>query len=153
MSEEFASSAEILIGEDDDGHAALIQNFLKDSGVPYPFKRFENGEKLWAYLKAIEINYSKSEKKCKFIILLDIRMPRMNGIELLKRVKEHSVFRPIPVIMLTTTDDPKDVEICYSLGCNFYMNKPLGFEELSLTLEGLCKFIKSVKIPPLHFSG
>lgn len=153
MSEDFSSRAQILIGEDDDGHAALIQNFLTDSGVPYPFKRFENGEKLWAFLCTLERDFSKSEQTSQFIMLLDIRMPRMNGIDLLRRVKGHSIFKQIPVIMLTTTDDPKDVETCYGLGCNFYMNKPLGFDELSSSLEGLTKFIKNVKIPTLHFSG
>lgn len=153
MPEDLFSRPQILIGEDDDGHAALIQNFLTDSGVPYPFKRFENGEKLWCFLSGLEKDYSRSEQPYQFIMLLDIRMPCMNGIDLLRRVKEHSVFKQIPVIMLTTTDDPKDIETCYGLGCNFYMNKPMGYDELSSSLEGLTKFIKNVKIPTLRFSG
>lgn len=151
MPEDLSCLAQILIGEDDDGHAALIQNCFLDSGISYPFMRFENGEKLWGYLESLEKKFLKSDRFFQFIILLDIRMPRMNGIELLKKVKDHSVFRQIPVIMLTTTDDPKDIEKCYNLGCNFYMNKPLGFDELSSSLDSLTRFIRSIKIPLIHF--
>ncbi len=63
-----------------------------------------------------------------FVILLDINMPRIDGIEALRQIKANPRTQRIPVIMLTTTDDPREIDRCYELGCNVYITKPVEYD-------------------------
>ncbi len=134
----------ILIVEDDDGHAELIQEGLKDSGVCNKMIRFSNGEEVWNFLSGVGdfvIDKNKS-----YLLLLDINMPKMDGIEVLRRIKASEELKEIPVMMLTTTDDPREVENCYKLGCSVYITKPIDFQRFTETLKRLGLFIQVVKI-------
>ena len=135
----------ILIAEDDDGHAELIKEELLESGVCNPMVRFSNGEEVWNFLTGQE-TIGAFEKSKSFLLLLDIKMPKMDGIEVLKRIKSDETFKDIPVIMLTTTDDPREVEACYKSGCNFYITKPVDFLKFSETLRRLGLFLQVVKL-------
>ena len=79
-------------------------------------------------------------------IILDINMPKMNGVEVLIRIKSDNELKNIPVIMLTTTDNPREIETCYTLGCNMYITKPIDFNKFSETLKRLGLFINIVTI-------
>jgi CheY-like chemotaxis protein len=135
----------ILIAEDDDGHAELIKEGLVDSGVNNEIIRFANGEEVWSFLSRHHKDRNRDLRKS-YLLLLDIRMPKMDGIEVLKRIKEDHEIKDIPVIMLTTTDDPREVEECYQLGCNIYVTKPVDFMKFTETLKRLGLFIQVVKI-------
>ena len=78
--------------------------------------------------------------------MLDINMPKMDGLEVLERIKGNDEFKNIPVLMLTTTDDPREVEKCYALGCNIYVTKPVNFLKFAETLKRLGLFIQVVKV-------
>lgn len=134
----------ILIAEDDDGHAELIQEGLLESGVRNDMIRFTNGEEIWDFLTGNGPTQGRDPNK-NYIVLLDIKMPKMDGIELLKRIKADESMKDIPVIMLTTTDDPREVEACYQMGCNFYIIKPVDFRRFTETLRRLGLFIQEVK--------
>jgi len=131
----------ILIAEDDDGHAELIQDGLTEAGICNPIKRFENGEDIWNFISGDKRETAKS-----YLLLLDINMPRMDGIEVLRRMKADEQLKHIPVMMLTTTDDPREVETCYQLGCNIYITKPVQFDRFAETLRRMGLFIQIVKI-------
>ena len=73
-------------------------------------------------------------------------MPKMDGVEVLKRIKGDEDLKEIPVMMLTTTDDPREVEACYKLGCSIYITKPIDFSKFTETLKRLGLFIQVVKI-------
>ncbi len=139
----------VLIAEDDDGHAELIREGLVESGVCNDIIRFTNGEEVWQFLSGDEIqgpsNKIRDENK-NYLLLLDIKMPRMDGVEVLRRMKDHQELKEIPVIMLTTTDDPREVRQCYELGCNAYITKPVGFAKFTETLRRLGLFIQIIKI-------
>ncbi len=134
----------ILIAEDDDGHAELVRAHLLEAGIRNPYKRFRDGEELWAYLET-----SRRDGGA-YLILLDIRMPRMDGVEVLKRIKSDQALSRIPVIMLTTTDDPREVEECYQLGCNCYVTKPIDFAAFAETLNRLGLFIMIMRVSEVH---
>jgi CheY-like chemotaxis protein len=136
----------ILLAEDDDGHAELIREHLEQAGVRNRIERFKDGQDLWDFLDAHGRNGGA------YLILLDIRMPRMDGIELLRRIKVDAALSSIPVIMLTTTDDPREVEACYSLGCNCYVNKPIDFASFTETLTRLGLFIMIMRVGEIHDS-
>jgi CheY-like chemotaxis protein len=135
----------ILIAEDDDGHAELIQEGLMESGVCNNMIRFSNGEEVWRFLSGTGGEKKRDTSKA-YLLLLDIKMPRMDGIEVLKRLKANKDLKEILVIMLTTTDDPREVEECYKLGCNAYITKPVDFGSFAEVLKRLGLFIQIVKI-------
>ena len=135
----------ILIAEDDDGHAELIKEGLEDSGICNPMIRFSNGEEVWNFISCTG-NKEVCDKSKSYLLLLDINMPKMNGIEVLIRIKSDNELKDMPVIMLTTTDDPREVEKCYQLGCNMYITKPIEFHKFAETLKRLGLFLQIVKI-------
>jgi CheY-like chemotaxis protein len=135
----------ILIAEDDDGHAELIRDGLIESGVCNQIKRFANGEEVWNFLSANNGGEVRDQNHS-YLLLLDINMPKMDGIEVLRRLKSNEQLKEIPVMMLTTTDDPREVEACYKIGCNIYITKPVDFTKFASTLRSLGLFIQVVKI-------
>ena len=133
---------QILIAEDDDGHAKLIQDRLESVGVRNQVRRFRNGDEIWAFLSG-EGGLVPGEE---YLLLLDIRMPGLDGVEVLRRMKADERLKTIPVIMLTTTDDPREVENCYKLGCNSYLTKPVQFEKFAEVVRRLGLFLLVIKV-------
>ena len=121
--------ATILLAEDDDGHARLLERGLESAGVRNPLIRFRTGMEAWNYI------FGKSapclEPSQPYLLLLDIRMPLMSGIDLLRRVKSDRRYRSIPAAMLTTTDDPKEIRRCHDLGCKHFLVKPVDAARLA----------------------
>lgn len=136
----------ILIADDDDGHAELIQEGLRNSGVNNPILRFRNGDELWQYFSRESVRGEVFNLQKAYLLLLDINMPRMDGIEVLSLMKGDPALKSIPVIMLTTTDDPREIERCYNLGCNAYITKPVDFGQFAETLRRLGLFLQVVKV-------
>jgi CheY-like chemotaxis protein len=135
----------ILIAEDDDGHAELIREGLEESGVSNRIIRFSNGEEVWKFLSNTGDKVVRDKNK-NYLLLLDINMPKMDGVEVLKKIKADENLKEIPVVMLTTTDDPREVEACYKMGCNIYITKPVDFIKFAETLKRLSLFIQIVKV-------
>lgn len=135
----------ILVAEDDDGHAELIKIGLQESGICNKIIRFADGEEAWQFFEGTGKKEVR-EKNKSYLLLLDINMPKMDGVELLRRLKAHDDLKEIPVMMLTTTDDPREVEACYKIGCNIYITKPVDFIKFSETLRSLGLFIQVVKV-------
>ena len=138
----------ILIAEDDDGHAELIQDLLREAGVTNPIVRFRDGQEVLDYL-GID-GESKLEDGAKYLLLLDIRMPRVDGVEVLRRLKANPRLKNIPVIMLTTTDDPREVQRSYEQGCSFYITKPVDFTRFTSVLRQIGLFLLVVELPKVQ---
>jgi len=81
------------------------------------------------------------------LLLLDIHMPRLDGIEALRRMKGDPDAKTVPVYMLTTTDDPREVDRCFELGCNAYLTKPVAYDALVATIQRLCSFLEVGRVP------
>lgn len=139
----------ILIADDDDGHALLIQEQLEDSGIHNPIQRFRDGAEVWAFLAGADQGPHRDPSQA-YLLLLDIRMPKLDGVEVLRRVKADAELRTMPVIMLTTTDDPREVAECYALGCNSYVTKPVNFDDFSEVVKRLGLFISVIAVSPSH---
>jgi CheY-like chemotaxis protein len=142
----------ILIAEDDDGHAELIIENLRDAGINNKIVRFRNGQ------EALDFFFNEPQANNQtavripgqaYMLLLDIRMPKVDGVEVLRQIKADPELKKMPVLMLTTTDDPREIEKCYSLGCSCYITKPLDYKQFSETLIRLGLFLLVVQIPQL----
>jgi CheY-like chemotaxis protein len=81
------------------------------------------------------------------LLLLDIKMPKVDGVGVLQAIKADPATAQIPVIMLTTTDDPREVDRCYELGCSVYITKPLQYEAFVEALTRLGLFLEIIKVP------
>ncbi len=138
------SNVTILLAEDDDGHAELIRELLKEVGVKNPLTRFHDGQEVLDFFKDRDSLLNNS-----YLLLLDIRMPRVNGVDVLRHMKADDLLKDIPVIMLTTTDDPREVQNCYQLGCNCYVTKPIEFGQFTSVLKQLGLFLLIVQVPKL----
>jgi CheY-like chemotaxis protein len=135
----------ILIAEDDDGHAELIIDGFRELGLANEIIRFEDGQEIWNFLMSKHIEQRESERK-NYLILLDINMPRMDGVEVLRRIKLSPGLQDMLVMMLTTTDDPREIERCYQYGCNVYITKPIDFMSFTDTLKRLGLFLQIIKL-------
>src|SRR5687768_17393185 len=114
----------ILLAEVEDGHAFVVQQILLDSGIVNDFTRVKDGQEALDYIRS-EGAYQGRVPNGPLLLLLDINMPRIDGVEVLRQLKDNPATAKLPVIMLTTTDDPREVRRCYELGCSSYVTKPV----------------------------
>lgn len=139
----------ILIAEDDAGHAVLTEKNLKRVGLHNPIQRFENGQEILDFLFRRGSGPQRRTDTA-YLLLLDIRMPKVDGMEVLRQVKADAGLRKLPVIMLTTTEDPREVARCHELGCNNYIVKPVDYEKFSEAIKQLGLFVSLVQVPDLN---
>lgn len=137
----------VLLAEDDDGHAELIIECLRETGVRNPIIRFRDGQETMDFFMNGRPGTAGYQDGVAYFLLLDIRMPKLDGIQVLNRIKQHQKLKSIPIIMLTTTDDPKEVERCHELGCNNYITKPVAFNSFVEALHRLGLFLLIVQVP------
>lgn len=136
----------ILLVEDDDGHALLVEKNLRRAGLSNGFLRLKDGQEALDYF----FNNDGVPNKAGFdsiVVLLDVNMPRVGGVDVLKRLKENEATANIPIIMLTTTDDPREIERCYDYGCNLYITKPVEYEAFIEAVRRLGFFLQIIKVP------
>lgn len=123
--------APILIVEDEEDHARLIYRSLVDSGnLANDLIHVENGEEALNFLLKKE-KYSTDSSLPPILILLDVKMPMMNGFELLEELKKDEKLKTIPVVMLTTTSTSEDINKALALGANDYIIKPVSFDDFT----------------------
>ena len=138
----------ILIAEDDAGHFALVKKNLWRSCVRNEILHFRDGEEILNFFSNGKGSIGLQSGR-PYLLLLDIRMPKVDGIEVLRRMKADPKLATIPVIMLTTTDDSGEVDRCYDLGCSFYIVKPPNYADFMACVEQLGAFLSlpTVEIP------
>ena len=136
----------IIMIEDDEGHARLIERNIRRSGVNNEIIPFTNGTDALAYLfgKDASGNDHKGET---LLILLDLNLPDMTGIDILRKVKESNLLKCAPVVVLTTTDDAQEIKRCYELGCNVYITKPVNYESFANAIRQLGLFFSVIQVP------
>ncbi|PCE26703.1 hypothetical protein BWP39_07890 [Paraburkholderia acidicola] len=146
----------IILIEDDDGHATLVERNLRRAGVSNGFLRFSDGQEALDYFfgdpAAADDTTGRPAPRelTNFVVLLDLKMPRVDGFEVLRRLKTSPSTAAVPVIVLTTTDDPREIARCYELGCNVYITKPVEYDAFIEAVRRLGFFLQVVKLPPGH---
>ena len=136
----------ILMAEDDNGHATLVQRNLKRAGIVNPILHFKDGQQVLDFLFR-RGDYAGREPDGPVVLVLDINMPRVDGVEVLRQLKQNEHTVKIPVIVLTTTDDPREVQRCYELGCNVYILKPVSYDDFIEAIKRLGLLLSIVKVP------
>jgi CheY-like chemotaxis protein len=136
----------IVVAEDDAGHARLVEKNLARVGLHNPIQRFENGQEVLDFFFQRGPGPHRRPDTA-YLLLLDIRMPKVDGVEVLRQIKQDAVLRKLPVTMLTTTDDPREIERCHTLGCNSYIVKPVDYEKFAEAIKQLGLFVSLVRVP------
>jgi CheY-like chemotaxis protein len=139
----------ILIVDDDEGHAILVRANLEAGGLSNRIEHFRDGQ------AALDFFYAqgpgpRAVKGASYLLLLDVRMPKVDGIEVLRRLKADPERRKLPIIILTTTDDSREVERCHALGCNVYVQKPIDYEKFAEAIRRLGMFITLLLVPGVN---
>lgn len=142
----------ILIADDDMGHVNLIQKNLRRWGIANPITHFKDGLEVLDFLFKKQKNNPSHKKINSYLLLLDIRMPKMDGITVLQRVKQDPELKKIPIIMLSTTDDPLDIGQCHSFGCSSYIIKPIQYDKFVEAIRILALFLKVIEVPSIKVS-
>ena len=141
------NNAVILLAEDDEGHAQLITKNLKMSGVKNLIINFKDGgEVLEFFNKAKGL---QGDNTMKFILLLDIRMPVVDGIEVLQKIQKYKWLQGMPIIVITSSSDTHEAEVCYSLGCKNVIVKPIQYAQFSSAMMQLGDYLRTDIFPEI----
>jgi CheY-like chemotaxis protein len=140
------SQVTILVVDDDEGHIELVRRNLKRSGINNSIVALSDGH------QALDYIFRRGPHACELhngnlLVLLDINMPGLDGVEVLRRIKSDARSRLIPVLMLTTTDDIREINRCYALGCNVYITKPVDPARFIEAIQQLGLFISVINTP------
>lgn len=139
------SAFSILIVDDDEGHVELVRRNLRRIALNNPLIALEDGT------RALDYIFRRGEFAGRTgldpLILLDINMPgSVNGVEVLRQIKADPATRRTPVIMLTTSDDPREVALCYELGCSVYITKPVDSLQFIEAIKRLGLFLQVIRL-------
>ncbi|WP_421655027.1 response regulator [Leptothermofonsia sp. ETS-13] len=138
----------LLIAEDSDEDFEVLQLLMQQMEIQNPIYRCTNGDKVLDFLYQ-EGDYSNPDIAPRpSIILLDLNLPGTDGRDVLEQLKQDQRLKEIPVVIFTTSSNPKDVEFCYQKGANGYLIKPVDSEELEKTVQAFVEFWLEVNTPP-----
>ncbi|WP_439813892.1 response regulator [Zavarzinia sp. CC-PAN008] len=129
----------IVMIEDDEGHARIIEKNIRRAGINNELTHFTHGQPALDFLFGM--------LRGPALVLLDLNLPDLNGVEILARVKSHPVLKRTPVIVLTTVEDSDEITRCYDLGCNCYIKKPVNFEAFSQAILQLGLMLAVIQVP------
>lgn len=127
----------VLLVEDNPDHAELVLRTMEDCSVANRIVHLEDGEEALDYLYARGAYTDRLQHPLPHLMLLDLRLPKVSGLEVLKQVKEDANLRALPVVILTTSDADRDVALAYEYHANSYLTKPVNFEDFSRMLKNL----------------
>jgi DNA-binding response OmpR family regulator len=142
-----ARPVSIVMIEDDEGHARLIERNIRRAGVNNEIHSFRNGTDGLRHLLGEDGSGQDSAHRS-MLILLDLNLPDMTGVDILTKVKANQHTKRSPVIVLTTTDDEREIKRCYDLGANVYITKPVNYEGFANAIQQLGLFLSVMQVPP-----
>ena len=138
----------ILHVEDDPNDVLLVERAMKKSNAPAVLKAVSDGDKAVSYLKGEEAFGNREQHPLPDLVLLDLKMPRKSGLEVLTWIREQNHFKRLPVVIFTSSKHEQDINRAYDLGANSYLVKPVGFDSLLETLKQVYQYWASLNQRP-----
>jgi len=147
----------LLVVEDSNEDFRMLQRLMQRMAVQNPIHRCTNGDEVLEFLyRQGNDTYNKSDALGKSkavlrpsVILLDLNLPGIDGRDILVRLKQDSSFKEIPIVVFTTSSNPKDIELCYRKGANGYLVKPMDAQELKKTIQAFVNYWLEANTPPV----
>lgn len=130
----------LLIVEDSNEDFEVFRRYIKRSPIKIPLLRCENGEDALAFLFRTGSYIDQVRSPLPSTIVLDLNLPLIDGREVLQRIKQDECMKSIPVVVFTTSNNPRDIEECYQNGANRYIVKPIDFEQLKKDVESILNY-------------
>ncbi len=141
-------TVDILLVEDSPYDAELTITALMSKNITNHIEHVEDGAEALDFIYCRGRYAGRSFDNRPRLILLDLKMPKVNGIEVLRELKNHPETKKIPVVILTSSKEEPDVEICYELGANSYIVKPVGFENFAAAVSEIGLYWALLNQPP-----
>ncbi len=139
----------LLIAEDSDEDFYVLKHLMEEMVVKNPIYRCEDGDAVLDFIYQ-EGEYDNANLAPRpSVILLDLNLPGTDGREILYLLKQDRNFKEIPIIVLTTSSNPKDIEFCYNKGANGYLIKPMVFNDFEKIVRGFVDYWLEVNISPI----
>jgi CheY-like chemotaxis protein len=139
----------ILVVEDSNEDFKILQRLMRRMEVQNPIYRCTDGDDVLDYLQHQGIYENIRIAPRPSVILLDLNLPGTDGRDVLEKLKQSTSFREIPIVVFTTSSNPKDVELCYRKGANGYLIKPMNSEELQNIIRAFVNYWLEVNIAPV----
>ena len=140
------ATLQVVMAEDDDGHATLVRRNLKRAGVERDPVHLKDGQEVldYVYRRGSWANRPSHEA---LALLLDLNMPRLGGFDVLRQLRADAAVTPIPVFVFTTTDNPHEIHRCYTLGAAACLVKPVDYGRFGDMVQRLAGFLLTVRLP------
>jgi len=142
------TSKSILLVEDNPSDIALTRRALERNGIANPVVLAEDGQQALDYLFCTGAHAGRDIDDRPVLVLLDVKLPRVDGLQVLKRIREDARLRRIPVVILTSSMEEGDVGASYDLGTNSYIRKPVSFEQFLEVVRQLGLYWLVINLPP-----
>lgn len=137
--------AKILIAENNKEHFELIRKNLLLAGVRNEMLNFADAQEILSFLFDMDEGFEGKHNSHEYILLLDLNLPKVDGVKLLEEIKQDMQLKKIPVVILTATDDQHTIDRCYNLGCSTYIVKPTEHRDFEATIQKLGCFLSVVE--------
>lgn len=141
-----ADPVTIVMVEDDEGHARLIERNIRRAGVTNEIIPFASGNAALEYLLGADGTGLANARRA-LLVLLDLNLPDTTGVAILEKLKSNPHLKRAPVVILTTTDDEREIQRCYDLGANVYITKPVNYEGFANAIRQLGLFVSVMQVP------
>ncbi|MFB2839062.1 response regulator [Floridanema evergladense] len=142
----------LLLVEDNPDDEELTLMAFEQGGITNPAVVARDGVEALDYLFATGSYSDRSAEDLPALILLDLQLPRISGLEVLQRIKRNHITRTIPVVILTTSTEQRDLVESYHLGCNSYIQKPVDYEQFLNVIQQLGMYWLVINCPPPLFA-
>ncbi|MDZ7959447.1 MAG: response regulator [Aulosira sp. DedQUE10] len=139
----------LLVVEDSNEDFKMLQRLMRRMAVQNPIYRCTNGDEVLDLLYKEGSNENSPLGIKPSVILLDLNLPGIDGRDILERLKQDTSFKEIPIVVFTTSSNPKDIELCYQKGANGYLVKPMDAQELQKTIQAFVAYWLEVNTPPV----
>ncbi|MDZ8187795.1 MAG: response regulator [Nostoc sp. ChiSLP02] len=147
----------LLVVEDSNEDFRMLQRLMRRMSVQNPIHRCTSGDEVLEFLyRQRSDTYGEDDELRKSqltlrpsVILLDLNLPGIDGRDILDRLKQDKTFKEIPVVVFTTSSNPKDIELCYQKGANGYLVKPMDAQELKKTIQAFVDYWLEANTPPV----
>ena len=140
-----SSARPILLVEDNEMDIDLTLQAFAEYAIANPIKVCRDGEEALAY---IDQHASADEARLPILVLLDLRLPKADGLEVLHYARQQAVWRQLPIVIMTTSRENRDIDTAYQLGANSYIIKPVDFEAFSEVVKSIKMYWLLTNQPP-----
>lgn len=143
----------LLIAEDSDEDFEVLELLMRQMKVRNPIHRCTNGDKVLDFVYQDGDYGERADLSRPSVILLDLNLPGTDGREVLEQLKQDQSLREIPIVVFTTSSNPRDIEFCYQNGANGYLIKPVDSDALERTVQAFVDYWLQANIPPMNGSN